>query len=109
MYLLTYHGVFAPQTRDLFTAGSVAGTARGGNYLLKSLKNIEGEIVEAAKRLPPALFEEYWSANVAPEDRIMEWLRRADGFAKDWIPSENLFLDSGYTGSKKLFLNEESK
>ena len=95
LYLLTYRGVLAPQTRDLFSAGSVAGEARGGNYVARALKNIEAEIREAAARLEDALFVEYWGTSVPPKDRIKEWLKRADKFAKDWRPrpSEVLFLD----------------
>ena len=89
---MTYHGVFCPQTRDLFSAGSVAGKNRGGNYALRALKNIEHEMREAAYRLENALFEEYWGASVLPENRIVEWLKRADRHAKDWKPSEHLFL-----------------
>lgn len=93
-FLLKYHNVFAPQTRDLFSAGSVAGKAKGGDYVLRALKNIEQEIEEAAGRLPGALFEEYWGRNVPPNERIAEWLKVADqhaakaGKAK---PSEHLF------------------
>ena len=51
MYLLTYHGVFCSQARDLFSAGSVAlrldGT-RGGNYLLRALRDIEQLMIDAA-------------------------------------------------------------
>lgn len=91
LYILTYHGVFCPQTRDLFTAGSVAGPQRGGNYLLRSLQHIQDEMREAAQRLDGRLFEEYWGAACPPEKRIQEWLRRADKFAKTWTPSEHLF------------------
>jgi len=94
LFFLTYHNVFAPQTRDLFTAGSVAGKARGGNYLQRSLKNIEPQMIEAALRLDDALIEEYWGISVAPENRIKEWLLRADSYAKKWKPSDVLFTDS---------------
>lgn len=90
-FFLKYHNVFCPQTRDLYSAGSVAGSARGGNYLLRALQNIEPQMVEAAKRLPVALFEEYWGEAVAPEDRLTEWLKRADAHAKGWKPSSHLF------------------
>ncbi len=93
LYLLTVHGVFTPQTRDLFTAGSVAGKARGGNYLARALKDIEGEMIEASQRLPDKLIEEYWEAVVPKGDRIKEWLRRADRMAKHWKPSHNLFIE----------------
>ena len=96
MYLLTVHGVFAPQTRDLFSAGSVAMKAsghRGGNYKLRALLNIQDAIREAADRLDDALFQEYWGVVVPREKRIIEWLRQADHYAKDWRPSEHVFLD----------------
>jgi hypothetical protein len=91
-FFLKYHNVFCPQTRDLYSAGSVAGKARGGNYLLRSLKNIEDEIRQAAMRLDTDLIEEYWGDRVEPGDRIAEWLRRADAYATTWKPSKQLFL-----------------
>lgn len=96
LYLLTYHGVLCHQARDLFSAGSVANPNNddaGGIYIERSLKLIENEIREAAARMAPALFGEYWGVAVPPEERISEWLRRADGYARDWKPSESLFLD----------------
>lgn len=96
LYLLTYHGVFSPQTRDLFSAGSVALRAdetRGGRYILRALLDIQDLMREAALRLDDALFVEYWGASVPPGNRVKEWLRRADEQAKDWRPSEYLFLD----------------
>ena len=95
LYLLTEHGVFCPQTRDLFSAGSVAlrdDNTRGGNYILRALLDIEDLMRDAAKRLDGRLFEEYWGADFAPDARIGEWLRRADDFASDWRPSDFLFL-----------------
>lgn len=95
MYLLTYHGILCPQARDLFSAGSVAmrsdGT-RGGIYILRALKDIESEMLEAASRLENALFVEYWGEECEPNNRISQWLQKADRLAKDWIPSEHLFL-----------------
>lgn len=96
LYLLTYHGVLCHQARDLFSAGSVANPNNddaGGIYIERALKLIENEIREAAARMDPALFEEYWGVAVPPEERIKEWLIRADGYARDWKPSESLFLD----------------
>jgi hypothetical protein len=93
IYLLTYHGVLCPQTRDLFSAGSVAGKERGGNYVARALKDIEAEMKNAAEYLEDALFLEYWGENVPRPKRIKEWLRRADRFAKDWKPSKALFHD----------------
>lgn len=93
LYLLTHHGVFCPQTRDLFSAGSVAGSMRGGNYLLRALQDIEDLMRDAARRLDGSLFVEYWGEDCDVCDRIAEWLRRADEFAQDWTPSEHLFRD----------------
>ena len=96
IYLLTYHGVFCPQARDLFSAGSVAlrtdGT-RGGNYLLRALQDIEHLMVDAAQRLDDALFVEYWGEGCDPDGRIERWLALADGYARSsgWTPSEELF------------------
>lgn len=95
MFLLTRHGVFAPQTRDLFSAGSVAMRSsghRGGNYKLRALQDIEDAMRNAARQMENALFEEYWGAPVAPHERLVEWLRRADSHAKDFKPSDHLFL-----------------
>ena len=91
IYLLTQHGVVAPQIRDLFTAGSVAGKERGGNYLLRSLKHIELEILAASKRLEDALFVEYWGFSCSVEQRIPRWLELADHHATDFIPSKEFF------------------
>lgn len=95
-YMLTYRGVLCPQARDLFSAGSVAlraDKARGGNYLQRSLSDIEDEMRTAACTLEDPLFEEYWGRQVPPEDRISTWLTMADEYAQDWIPSQELFLD----------------
>lgn len=91
IYLLTQHGVVAPQIRDLFTAGSVAGTERGGNYLLRSLKQIENDIVEVSRRLDNALFEEYWGFSCPVGRRIPRWLELADLYARDFKPSAEFF------------------
>ncbi len=96
LYLLTYRGVLCSQARDLFTAGSVAlsgNPTRGGNYMARSLKNIEAEIRTAAVELEDALFVEYWGTSVLPERRIKRWLELADRYATDWKPSEVLFRD----------------
>jgi hypothetical protein len=91
LYSLTYRGIWAG--RDAFSAGSVAGKERGGNYVLRALQDIEPEMRKAAQELEDALFVEYWGESVPPERRIEEWLRRADDFAKGWRPSNVLFLD----------------
>ncbi|MXX06123.1 MAG: restriction endonuclease [Gammaproteobacteria bacterium] len=95
MYLLTYHGVFCPQTRDLFTAGSVADHIEpiftDEPYVSRALRDIETLIVEAAMRLENALFVEYWGIPCPPCDRLEYWLSKADQFADGWTPSEVLF------------------
>ena len=95
LYLLTYHGVLASNTRDLFSAGSVAHVTdktRGGIYIQRALAEIEDEILAAALRMEDALFIEYWGESVPPTERINKWLERADKFAVSWIPSQTLFL-----------------
>jgi hypothetical protein len=92
-FFLRYHNVFCPQTRDLFSAGSVAGKERRGNYLQRALKNIEGPMREAAGSLPDDIIEEYWGEKVKPKDRIKYWLKKADRLATKWKPSEELFLE----------------
>lgn len=95
LYLLTYHGVLAPQVRDLFSAGSVAlraDSTRGGSYIQRSLLDIQSEIKKASEYLPNVLFDEYWGELVPPSQRIIWWLAEADKYAVGWCPSEVLFL-----------------
>jgi hypothetical protein len=95
LYLLTYHGVLAPQVRDLFSAGSVAlraDSTRGGTYIQRSLADIQTEMRQAASYLPDALFLDFWGENVPEQERIAWWLREADKYAAGWKPSETLFL-----------------
>jgi hypothetical protein len=95
LFLLTYHGILA--TRDAFSAGSVAGPARGGIYVQRALQQIQGEMLAAAEYMEDALFEEYWGLSVSPRERILKWLRMADRYARAarpaWRPSSALFLD----------------
>ena len=96
LYLLTYHGVLCHQARDLFSAGSVANPRNddeGGIYIERALKLIEVEMREAALRMDDALFVEYWGESIAPEKRIARWLKKADEYARDWKPSDSLFID----------------
>lgn len=96
LYILTYHGVLCSQARDLFSAGSVALRAdgtRGGNYILRALKDIEDEIKQAAQKLDDKLFIEYWGESCAPDKRISKWLKKADGHADGWTPSKELFQE----------------
>ncbi len=95
MYLLTYHGVLASNTRDLFSAGSVAHVrdqSRGGIYIQRALFEIEEEMRKASLRMEDALFVEYWGESVPPLHRIERWLTLADKFADGWIPSKVMFL-----------------
>ena len=92
LYLLTQHGVFAPQTRDLFSAGSVAGARRGGDYLIRAIQNNAHKIEEAAGRLDDVLFEEYWGESCPPENRISRWLELADGYRPNNPPSKMLIF-----------------
>ena len=95
LYLLTYHGVLAPQVRDLFSAGSVAlkaDSTRGGIYIQRALQDIQNEMKEAANYLPDQLFQEYWGEDVPKSERIPWWLAEADKHAVGWRPSELLFV-----------------
>ena len=94
-YLLRAHGVLAPQTRDLFSAGSVGAKhgERGGTYMQRALSDIEPEMRVAMSTLDGELFVEYWGVNCSPADRTREWLSQADRYARDWKPSDHLFLD----------------
>lgn len=96
LYLLTYHGVLCHQARDLFSAGSVANPENdneGGIYIERSLKLLEPEMLAAANRLEDAVFVEYWGEAVPRAERIARWLQKADTLARDWVPSNSLFLD----------------
>ena len=118
MFMMTYHGVLCHQARDLFSAGSAAGV--GGNgvvrttkmeerlvgqnfdgiYILRSLLLLEDDMRNAATYLDDRLFVEYWGEDIAktidihsPTERIRLWLQRADYYAKEWKPSDYLFLE----------------
>lgn len=118
MFMLTYHGVLCHQARDLFSAGSAAGIGGygvvretpieyrlagqtfDGIYILRALLHLENDMRKAAHYLEDRLFIEYWgeeaceSINLAdPTARIRYWLSRADYYAKEWTPSEYLFLE----------------
>jgi len=84
LFLLTWHGVVCHQARDMFTAGSVSNPENddhGGLYIIRMLKLMEQDIEAAALRMDDALFVEYWGASVSPENRIREWLKKADAYA----------------------------
>lgn len=94
MFLLSYHGVLCHQARDLFSAGSVANPNNddlGGLYIERALKLLEPYIEKAAMEMDDALFIEYWGRSVMPEERIREWLLKADEIASTWRPSLSLF------------------
>lgn len=117
MFMLTYHGVLCHQARDLFSAGSAAGVGGNGRikqtkmddrlqgknfdgiYILRSLLLLEEDMKAAAAYLDGRLFLEYWGDDAAsidladPKERIKYWLKKADEYAKEWVPSEYLFLD----------------
>lgn len=97
MFMLTYHGVLCHQARDLFSAGSVAHVKRadgsGKSNKQKAFEILQDDMVKAAADLDSALFKEYWEEDVAPEDRLAWWLKKADEYATDWKPSDVLFLD----------------
>jgi len=82
----------------MFTAGSVSNPENvdhGGLYIIRMLKLMEQDIEAAALRMDDALFVEYWGASVSPENRIQEWLKKADAYAGGrWQPSKELFLRS---------------
>lgn len=97
LYILTRYGVLCHQARDMFSAGSVAMRAndeRGGIYTMRALQDIEAEMRRAAAEMPDEVFVEYWGMSCAPQDRLTEWLRRADELADGWVPSQVLFQES---------------
>jgi hypothetical protein len=100
LYLLLHHGVFCTQARDLWTAGSVAGSRGDGDnpeglYVIHALADIQDLMKEVALRIDDALIAEYWGEPCEPTERIATWLRKADAYADgSWVPSEQLFLDA---------------
>ena len=94
LYLLMHHGVFCNQARDLFSAGSVAHRIEPLSpdepYLSRALRDIAHLMVDAAWRLDDDLFVEYWGESCLPDHRIGEWVEKADRYAIDWLPSENI-------------------
>ena len=93
LYLLTQHGVFAPQTRDLFTSGSVAGKDRGGDYLVRSIQNNTRQISQAASTLSDELFVEYWGESCSVDRRLVRWLELADSYRTNDPPSQYINFD----------------
>jgi hypothetical protein len=64
---------------------------RGGDYVQRALLDIQDEMRTAAATLDDALFIEYWEKSVPPQNRLKEWLQRADSLAVGWKPSNYLF------------------
>lgn len=118
MFMLTYHGVLCHQARDLFSAGSAAGVGGNGRiretkmedrlagqdfdgiYILRALLHLEECMKNAANYLEDKLFIEYWGEDACagidihdPKVRIRHWLEKADSYAREWKPSDYLFLD----------------
>lgn len=118
MFMLTYHGVLCHQARDLFSAGSAAGVGGNGRiretkmeerlvgldfdgiYILRALLHLEDDMRKAAGYLEDKLFVEYWGEEACakidlsnPDAKIAYWLEQADSFAKEWKPSEYLFIE----------------
>lgn len=91
IYWLRYHGVFAGNSRDVFSAGSVAGDCKDGNYVRCSLMKIERELKEALNYLDDEILYEYWGYIPAPDERVEYWLGLADFHAQSWVPSVELF------------------
>lgn len=90
VYLLTQHGVLASNVRDMFSAGSVAGPERGGDYILRSVKNNIKAIRKAAAELDDALFVEYWGESCLPENRMTRWFELIDAAKPTDPPSAHL-------------------
>ena len=95
LYLITQHGVFAPQLRDLFSAGSVGARMgeRGHKYIITAIRDIESQMRHAAANLDERLIQEYWKTECEPGKRIKMWLSMADEYAPDWTPSKVLFIN----------------
>ena len=93
VYLLTQHGVLASNVRDMFSAGSVAGPERGGDYILRSVKNNMKAIRKAAAELDDALFVEYWGESCTRENRMTRWFELVDAARPTDPPSLHLLED----------------
>jgi len=93
LYMMTQYGVFAPQLRDVFSAGSVGAKdgSRGHKYIVHAIQDIESEMLQAAQYLDDNIVAEYWSEPCPADKRISTWLDMADEHASDWKPSEELF------------------
>lgn len=97
-YFITVHGVLCRQVRDLFSAGSAAGVVRpgderGGLYLQRFLEGAQDDLLDALDRIDDSVLKEYWDRVVPRDQRLKEWLRRADSYAlPKWKPSDVLFV-----------------
>ena len=103
LYLLQNKGVFCPNVRDQFTSGFAAEEGdkisgvqpkEGEKQILRTLRGLKIDMQNSLQTLDDDLLIRYWGKNYPVEDRLHEWLRKADGHAKDWKPSDFLFLDS---------------
>lgn len=96
LYFITQYGVFTPQIRDLWSAGSVGARdgRRGHKYIVSATQDLESEMLLAAEELDDALFIEYWGHSCPPPERIERWLEKADKLATGWRPSRELFKGS---------------
>ena len=97
LYLATQHGGVCHQARDLFSVGRTPRTpnpekkSAGVPSIAKSLKRIEEAMKTAALEMDDALFVKYWGESIPPQERISQWLAKADSLAQDWTPSKFLF------------------
>ncbi len=94
IYLLTQHGILASNVRDMFSAGSVAGPERGGDYILRSVKNNMKTIRKVASEMDDALFVEYWGESCPPENRMNRWFELIDAARPNDPPSLHLEEDA---------------
>ena len=102
LYLLQNRGIFCPNVRDQFTSGFAAEEGdrisgirprKGEPQILRTLRGLERNMQNSVQTLDEELLIKYWGENYHIEDRLNEWLRKADGHASGWVPSESLFLD----------------
>jgi hypothetical protein len=91
IYWLRYHGVFAGNSRDVFSAGSVAGDCKDRNYVRCSLLRIQRELLHALENLDDEVLREYWGHVPTSDQRKSYWLQLADSHADTWVPSAELF------------------
>lgn len=107
LFLLKHHGVFCPNVRDLFTSGFAAAegdrisglqTGEKEKHIVHTLRGLQNFMLDSIQTLDEELFCEYWGESYPVGERLNEWLRRADRYAQEWIPSQSLFMDSSGAG-----------